>query len=185
MGRDSRFWYYSFDNNDLKFVLSSGFPLVTGVFTSSEFIDSRNNFIAPKGNEGPHAIVIVGYDDNHNGGSFKVLNSYGLDFGDNGYFWIKYSDLVDVFAASGIYVPWNDDGDFSLWTDKIHTNNFFRGKSRDGQFWEGQIKNNYFHGLGVYIDDDWSMMANFDEGVLEGWCVYFGNEQDDFGFVKV
>ena len=173
-------WYWSFFYNDLKFALSNGFPLVTGIFTSTDFIDNNNNFLPPKGPESPHAVVIIGYDDNYNGGSFKVLNSYGYDFGDDGCFWIKYSDLEKVFASSGIYLPWNDEADFSSWTEPVSTNNFYRGKTEKGKFWEGQMKNSFLHGEGIYIDEDWSMIANFEEGILDGWCFYFGNDEDDF-----
>ena len=178
-------WYWSYLYDDLRFALSHGFPLVTGIYTSTDFIDDNNLFIPPKGPEGPHAVVIIGYDDNYNGGSFKVMNSYGYDFGDDGCFWIKYSDFEKVFASSGIYFPWNDEGDFSSWTDPISTDNFYRGKTEKGKFWEGQMKNSYLHGEGIYIDEEWSMIANFEEGILDGWCVYFGNEKDDFwGLLK-
>ena len=173
-------WYSSYLDDDLKFALSHGMPLVTGIYTSSDFIDNNNFFIPPKGPEGPHAVVIIGYDDNYNGGSYKVLNSYGYDFGDDGCFWIKYSDFKKVFMASGIYLPWNDEADFSSWTNQIDNNDFYRGKTKKGKFWEGPTKNNFFHGRGIYIDEDWSMIANFEEGVLNGWCFYFGNDEDDF-----
>lgn len=173
-------WYPSYLVDDLKFALSHGMPLVTGIYTSSEFIDENNLFIPPKGPEGPHAVVIVGYDDNYNGGSYRVLNSYGHDFGDDGFFWIKYSDFEKVFASSGIYLPWNDEGDFSSWTDEINLSNFYRGEANNGKFWEGPVKGNYFHGIGIYVDEKWSMIANFEEGILDGLCYYFGNEIDDF-----
>ena len=39
---------------------------------------------------GLHAVTIVGYDDNRFGGAFKVINSYGTGWGDDGYFWLPY-----------------------------------------------------------------------------------------------
>ena len=39
-----------------------------------------------------HAVTIVGYNDsitdNGDVGAFKVVNSWGTSFGDNGYFWM-------------------------------------------------------------------------------------------------
>lgn len=40
---------------------------------------------------GSHCMLIVGYDDNKNGGSFIVQNSWGSKWGDNGYCYVKYS----------------------------------------------------------------------------------------------
>lgn len=42
---------------------------------------------------GGHAMCIVGYDDNKDGGAFEVMNSWGTEFGVGGFFWIKYTDV--------------------------------------------------------------------------------------------
>ncbi len=41
-----------------------------------------------------HGVCVVGYDDNkfNKKGAFKIVNSRGPRWGDNGYFWILYSD---------------------------------------------------------------------------------------------
>ncbi|MDP1814247.1 MAG: DUF4384 domain-containing protein [Leadbetterella sp.] len=41
-----------------------------------------------------HGVCVVGYDDNkfNNKGAFKIVNSRGPRWGDDGYFWILYSD---------------------------------------------------------------------------------------------
>lgn len=41
-----------------------------------------------------HGVCVVGYDDNKFGGkgAFKIVNSRGKRWGDDGYFWILYSD---------------------------------------------------------------------------------------------
>lgn len=39
-----------------------------------------------------HALVVVGYDDHKFGGAFEILNSWGVKWGNNGFFWIKYQD---------------------------------------------------------------------------------------------
>jgi hypothetical protein len=43
-------------------------------------------------NTGGHAVCIVGYDDTKFGGAFKIINSWGKNFGEEGFFWIKYDD---------------------------------------------------------------------------------------------
>jgi hypothetical protein len=43
-------------------------------------------------NLGGHAVCVVGYDDAKFGGAFKVINSWGKNWGEEGYFWIRYAD---------------------------------------------------------------------------------------------
>jgi hypothetical protein len=37
-----------------------------------------------------HCVVLVGWDNNHNGGSWLIKNSWGTGWGTNGYGWIKF-----------------------------------------------------------------------------------------------
>ncbi len=53
---------------------------------------------------GGHAMCAVGYDNNKFGGAFEVMNSWGRNWGDDGFFWIKYDDFQDfVREAYGLY----------------------------------------------------------------------------------
>lgn len=59
-----------------------------------------------------HAMVIIGYDDYKAGGAFLVQNSWGSNWGDNGYFWIRYNDLSKVvYAASQFKTNLNQNND--------------------------------------------------------------------------
>lgn len=58
-------------------------------------------FVGPSGGGLSHAMLIVGYDDNRNGGSFKVKNSWGVNWGDEGYCWITYASMQN--DASNAY----------------------------------------------------------------------------------
>jgi len=49
---------------------------------------------------GGHAMCIVGYDDSKE--AFKVRNSWGASWGDNGYLWIGYETFLD-YDGSEIY----------------------------------------------------------------------------------
>ena len=55
--------------------------------------------------KGGHAMCVIGYDDNKGGGAFEVMNSWGEDWGDNGFFWITYDDFTkhvnDCYALIG------------------------------------------------------------------------------------
>lgn len=52
-----------------------------------------------------HAMVLVGYDDNRQ--AFRVRNSWGSDWGDNGSIWIGYNFFVNNFCF-GAWVASND-----------------------------------------------------------------------------
>jgi C1A family cysteine protease len=51
----------------------------------------------PLKNQDPHAICIIGYDDNRFGGAFEIVNSWGATWGNSGYLWIKYSDFYKMY----------------------------------------------------------------------------------------
>lgn len=42
---------------------------------------------------GGHAVCLTGYDDAKFGGAFQAVNSYGKNWGDSGFFWIRYEDF--------------------------------------------------------------------------------------------
>ena len=51
-------------------------------------------------------MVIVGYDNSKR--AFKVANSWGSDWGDNGYGWIDYDhfiDLIEETQSVGVLMP--------------------------------------------------------------------------------
>ena len=55
----------------------------------------KHNLSALKDTMG-HAMLIIGYDDSINGGSFLILNSWGskeMEWADNGKLWVRYSDF--------------------------------------------------------------------------------------------
>lgn len=47
-----------------------------------------------------HAMVIIGYDDYKAGGAFLVQNSWSSNWGENGYFWIRYNDVPRVVHSA-------------------------------------------------------------------------------------
>jgi hypothetical protein len=56
---------------------------------------------------GGHAMTIVGFDDNIK--AFKVQNSWGKGFGENGFIYIDYALMVDTsifMLESNVYVPY-------------------------------------------------------------------------------
>lgn len=47
----------------------------------------------PKGNG--HALTLVAYDDEKYGGAFQIMNSWGTEWGSDGFIWISYEDFED------------------------------------------------------------------------------------------
>ena len=80
----------------------------------SIFIDSPN-FLEISSNKNSkytnHVVTVVGWDDNYskenfeiepnNDGAYIVLNSWGEEFGDNGYYYISYEDSLVEVAVIG------------------------------------------------------------------------------------
>ncbi len=67
---------------------------------------------------GAHAVCIVGYDDNKFGGAFEVINSWGEDWGNNGFFWLTYDQLMQYGSYALEMMDREDyDGDASRGLD--------------------------------------------------------------------
>jgi uncharacterized protein (TIGR02145 family) len=90
----------TYDISKLKSFLANGFPLVIGVNVDKAFQKNETNQFEEKSDgrlvwkkytDDPfdhHAMLICGYDDDIN--AFKVLNSWGQKWGNQGYFWLDY-----------------------------------------------------------------------------------------------
>lgn len=90
--------------DELRTCLASGFPFVFGIKVYASFVGQQvaNTGIVnmPKKGEkvaGLHAVLAVGYDDKAQ--RFIVRNSYGTDWGADGYFSIPYAYLLDPQLA--------------------------------------------------------------------------------------
>ena len=106
-------------------------PVVIGMQVSSTFYKAKGYWNGiHTGKPGGHAMVVVGYDDDKYGGAFELLNSWGTNWGNNGYIWVRYNDfkkntktayvLVDKSPKPKVIVSpdVNDDND-----DVVITNN--------------------------------------------------------------
>ncbi len=97
--------------------LAAGHPVVIGMFLPESFVDfDGSDFFATEDERagmqalyegrrsplilGGHAMTVVGYDDAREGGSFEIVNSWGPDWGDGGFFWINYRDF-NHFVTQG------------------------------------------------------------------------------------
>ncbi len=83
-----------------KKAIAEGYPVVLCFIVPESFYTSGPVWIpaasdtGPSGQHGRHAMCVVGYDDNRSGGAFRVLNSWGPNWADKGYVWIRYQDYA-------------------------------------------------------------------------------------------
>ena len=89
----------------IKSSIYSGNPCLYGIYTPDSFHGVKTDLWKPSSREYPkrtghHALVVIGYDDKKYGGSFRILNSWGADWGDDGKVWIKYKDFKDYMIAA-------------------------------------------------------------------------------------
>lgn len=95
------------DNDDIKWALVNKGAVMTSIYWHSALFNSDNNtfYNSGYGASTNHAVLIIGWDDDHdknlfdtgygippNDGAFLVKNSWGTTWGDSGYFWISYED---------------------------------------------------------------------------------------------
>ena len=92
----------------LKSALASGYPVVFGftVYQSFEGEEVAKTGIVPMPNKnesmlGGHCVLLVGFDDDKK--QFIVQNSWGEEWGDNGYCYFPYEYLTNANLASDFW----------------------------------------------------------------------------------
>jgi hypothetical protein len=95
-----------------KLVLAQNKPVVVGMKVLTNFYNIREgdeSWFPTVGNTtyaGGHAMVVVGYDDDRFSrpdreiadnmkGAFKLMNSWGKNWGDKGFIWVRYAHFAD------------------------------------------------------------------------------------------
>lgn len=93
--------------NSVKLSLSEGKPLELFFTPQSYFYQELGALNTLQGygqhdSEAKHAVEIIGCDDNLNGGSYIIHNSWGTNWGDGGYGVISYKQFTPNFANTEI-----------------------------------------------------------------------------------
>lgn len=95
------------DRNDavdiraIKENLAQGAPVVIGMMVGQSFMQNMlgKDLWIPEANDrsmmgfGGHAMCVVGYDDKKYGGAFLIMNSWGAEWGNNGFGWVRYPEF--------------------------------------------------------------------------------------------
>lgn len=97
----------------IKEKLAEGRPLVWGAHPSETFAKWRSEQVMTEpyildGTGGPqsgHAMTIVGYDDAL--GAFRIVNSWGIGWGDRGFAWVSYPLMVNPAFTQYIFAVYN------------------------------------------------------------------------------
>ena len=89
------------DLNAIRQNLSQGAPVAIGMMVGQSFMQDmmgKDLWVPASGDEsmqgfGGHAMCVVGYDDKKYTGSFLIMNSWGPQWGSNGFAWVRYGDF--------------------------------------------------------------------------------------------
>jgi hypothetical protein len=85
------------DPKEIKAHLNAGYPIMFGAITDEGLLRAGPGYIwnSVGGRQlGPHAMVLVGYDDARN--AFKLMNSWGGQWAESGYGWVDYNFFRQV-----------------------------------------------------------------------------------------
>lgn len=102
------------DNDNIKKAILQYGAVSTGIYYSAYYLVNGNNYYYSGSDNANHAVTIVGWDDDYSAdnfatyfggcpsgnGAFLVKNSWGEDWGKNGYFYVSYYDTV--FTKVGV-----------------------------------------------------------------------------------
>ncbi len=87
------------DTFAIKQCLAKGAPVVIGALVMESFENCDTSiwhFPANDVFKGGHAMCVVGYNDTLAGGCFRIMNSWGEDWADNGFVWVPYNDFFRI-----------------------------------------------------------------------------------------
>jgi hypothetical protein len=95
------------DVGTVRAALATDFPVIAGFWLTSAYasLTQQNPVHAPPPAESSttgHGVLIMGFDDNMAGGAFLVKDSRGLDFANNGTWWLPY----EVIESSLVHEVW-------------------------------------------------------------------------------
>ena len=89
----------------VKKALANKNPVVVGMFKYGKLSGYGELWTPPSSpSGGGHAMVVVGYDDNKHGGAFEIMNSWGTQFRNGGFFWVRYNDFKNYIKTAYVLV---------------------------------------------------------------------------------
>lgn len=97
----------------IKHALNAGSPVAIGMMVGGSFMQDMmgKKVWFPNADDydmsgfGGHAMTVIGYDDNLEGGALQIMNSWGPEWGEDGVAWVKYKDFVHFTREAYAYAP--------------------------------------------------------------------------------
>jgi hypothetical protein len=91
------------DRTAIKQAIAAGHPVICSFAMDNNFLNASGDFIwnsstAGGGGAAGHTVAIIGYNDNTN--TYRIINSYGTGWGNNGFARIDYS-FFELPSSSG------------------------------------------------------------------------------------
>lgn len=128
---------------------------------------------------GGHAMTVVGYNDYRYGGAFRVVNSWGRDYGDNGFIWIKYADFLKYAVEAYVfelneYIAENPKNS----RIQMQTENYTRFQGDFGAYEGQETSDGRIYGKGIKTSKDKStyFIGNFEDGSMEGYSIILDSD---------
>ena len=165
----------SYNVQDLKGALQDG-PLCVAMYVPGDFSRYKGGIIDFQGGKKAwgHAVLLVGYDDTLQ--CFKVKNSWGTNWGEDGYFRIAYNDTKDLkfgsFAGRASGVMLNNQGQMVTITNTGSGNLDIQRIFSNNNSWLGYessdlstIEPNSQKQISIFIKD-WSQISGIDQTAI-------------------
>lgn len=112
--------------NRIKSKIALDQPVMLAMHTPRSFLHTKG-FWQPKETEPEewplHTMVVVGYDDDQAGGAFEVVNSWGTDWGNASYIWLRYEDFQFVRYGYAVSYLRDAESNYSTLGGNLNFNN--------------------------------------------------------------
>lgn len=104
-------YYYLTNDEIIKDWIMNGNAILTHFIVYADFYNYRSGIYKKNSNNqrGAHAVAVIGFNDNHQ--CWVAKNSWGDDWGENGFFRIKYGEVNFLDYAIGYEKDELDDFD--------------------------------------------------------------------------
>lgn len=95
------------ETDQFKEWLKKGHPILVSIYVDKNFPNTNYMYtiedVLPSSSA--HAIAVVGFDDNLQ--AFKLYNSWGIDWGENGFIYVSYEAMLKITFEAYVF-PYED-----------------------------------------------------------------------------